>query len=587
MQLRRLSRATTVISLFPGSNATVDVGDQFGPYTCVRKLGAGGMAETFLAVQRGAAGFEQRVCMKFVSPQHRNDPNFKTLFLREASIAASLRHSNIVGVIDVDHDRGYIVLELVDGVDLRGLLNAAPNHKLPASVVVLIALELGKALAFAHTRTRHGTPAGIVHRDISPSNVLVSYAGEIKLTDFGIARAIQSEVEPKSSTVRGKVCYMSPEQTRGDPLDERSDLFSLGIVCYELLAGRRPFDGQTDAETIVRLSTGDRVPLVEAAPDVPGGLALVVEKLLAVEKKDRFASADALIDALARFSPGVITYRQLGDFARDARPHETLSTAEVPDVEKSVEQSRQWRARRSAPAADPSAETQPAGGRRAGSAAAGKPFFRAVSRGAWAALGLSSVLLGAVAIGWFERVQPGHEPARATAHATATPPALPPSAAARSATLINPGRIDAPATRPSASAASAPPPSAATVAKTGEQLVHANAALKPSPQRASSPAKDATPTPPDAEHAARAEAATLRIGTIPIGQVWVDGKLLGWSPVTITLPAGRHTLEGGSDSPLVHKEVRVRAGEHRQLVLEFTPSRNPEVSDATLSPPAR
>src|SRR5882672_9525553 len=122
----------------------VDVGDRFGPYTCMRKLGAGGMAETFLAVQRGVAGFEQRVCMKFIAPAHEHDQNFRALFLREASIAASLRHSNVVGVIDVDQERGYIVLELVDGVDLRALLNAAPNHRLPPHVVTLIAIELGK-----------------------------------------------------------------------------------------------------------------------------------------------------------------------------------------------------------------------------------------------------------------------------------------------------------------------------------------------------------------------------------------------------------------------------------------------------------
>src|ERR1700761_8410212 len=147
-------------------------GEQFGPYKRVRRLGIGGMAETFLAVQRGTAGFEQRVCMKFILASQRENPDFRRLFLREASIAASLRHSNIVGVIDVDEVAGYLVLELVDGVDLRTLLSEAPNHRLHGELGTLIAIELCKALAYAHGRTRRGQPDGIVHRDISPSNIL-------------------------------------------------------------------------------------------------------------------------------------------------------------------------------------------------------------------------------------------------------------------------------------------------------------------------------------------------------------------------------------------------------------------------------
>ncbi|HEY2736635.1 MAG TPA: protein kinase, partial [Polyangiales bacterium] len=146
----------------------VDVLEQYGPYTRIRRLGIGGMAETFLAVQRGAAGFEQRVCMKFILPGFRENADFRRLFLREASIAASLRHSNIVGVIDVDEQAGYMVLELVDGVDLRALLNAVPNHRLAAELATLITLELCKALAYAHGRNRRGQFDGIVHRDISP-----------------------------------------------------------------------------------------------------------------------------------------------------------------------------------------------------------------------------------------------------------------------------------------------------------------------------------------------------------------------------------------------------------------------------------
>src|SRR4051812_3132791 len=123
-----------------------EVAQRYGPYTCVRRLGVGGMAETFLAVQHGTAGFEQRVCMKFMLPALRNDQMFRQMFLREATIAASLRHGNIVGVIDVDEEAGYIVLELVDGVDLRRVVDAAPNRSLPAHLVSLVAVEMCKAL---------------------------------------------------------------------------------------------------------------------------------------------------------------------------------------------------------------------------------------------------------------------------------------------------------------------------------------------------------------------------------------------------------------------------------------------------------
>jgi len=303
----------------------MDVGDQFGRHRLVERLGVGGMAQTFLAVQRGAAGFEQRVCMKFMLPIYHQDTTYRRLFLREASIAASLRHSNIVSVIDVDEDAGYIVLELVDGVDLRALLRSLPKRQLAPHLVVLIAIELCKALSYAHGRVLHGLPDGVVHRDVSPSNVLISYAGEVKLTDFGVARSIRREdSEPPSDTVKGKLCYMSPEQTRAEELDGRSDLFSVGVLCYELLAGRRPFDGQGDADTLARILGGRCTPLRERVPEVPEALAQVVTKLLATDRDERFANAQACIDAFAPLSPGLTAFRELGELASAARPPKTI-----------------------------------------------------------------------------------------------------------------------------------------------------------------------------------------------------------------------------------------------------------------------
>ncbi|HET6333768.1 MAG TPA: protein kinase, partial [Polyangiales bacterium] len=380
------------------------------------------MAETFLAVQHGSAGFEQRVCMKFMLGALRNDSTFRQMFLREATIAASLRHANIVGVIDVDDEAGYIVLELVDGVDLRTLVDAAPNRKLPAHVVSLVAVELCKALAYAHTRTRRGTPYGIVHRDISPSNVLVSHNGEIKLTDFGVAKAMGSVAEPPSTGIKGKLCYMSPEQTRGETLDGRSDLFSLGVMMFELLAGLRPFDGPTDAQTLLRIEAGKHASLVELAPDVPGGLALVVERMLRRDADHRYPSADAVIDALARFAAPITTYRELGQLARAARPPVTLSTADfVTPGSGSRPVPEQFAGGRRSPAppartlkrpqlATPTQEALrhevndfPAIDERERSSR-GQPR---VSRGAWFALGGSLLAACLVMIAWIARLGSG------------------------------------------------------------------------------------------------------------------------------------------------------------------------------------
>jgi len=178
---------------------------EFGSYRLVRRLGVGGMAETFEAARTGTGGFEQRVCLKRVLPAYSHDPEFIGRFRREAKLAAQLRHSNIVGVTDFGEVEGvsYMALELVDGVDLRSLLRSLEGEKLTPEMVVLIGLDLAYALEHAHQ--------SIIHRDVSPSNVLISRAGETKLADFGIAKAIESAAATASKGVQGKIPYMSPE----------------------------------------------------------------------------------------------------------------------------------------------------------------------------------------------------------------------------------------------------------------------------------------------------------------------------------------------------------------------------------------
>jgi serine/threonine protein kinase len=307
----------------------------FGAYRIVRRIGVGGMAETFLAVRRGPGAFEQRVCLKRVLPAFEADQRFIQQFMEEATIAASLRHSNIVGVIDFGQVDGthFMALELVDGVDLRALVRSVPGEKLSPELVTLIATELAQALLYAHNQTRRGVAHGIVHRDISPANVLVSYAGEVKLADFGIAKAMRSSGVTASGAVKGKVPYMSPEQARGETLDGRSDLFAMGVLMYELLCGVRPFDGDSDVQTLTRILSGEFRPILDENIAVPAPLAAIVEGLLVNEASKRIASAEALLSALGDLpSPPITARLELGRLSKRARPPETLNADEMRAV---------------------------------------------------------------------------------------------------------------------------------------------------------------------------------------------------------------------------------------------------------------
>lgn len=293
-------------------------GAEFGAYRIVRRLGVGGMAETFEAVRHGTEGFSQRVCLKLALPFLREDDAFVKMFQREARLAAKLRHSNVVGVLDYGSVDGtpYMALELVDGVDLLRLLE--DEHQLRPEFVSLFAIELAKGLSHAHSPPSSSGLEdsatgleGIVHRDVSPSNVMLSQQGEVLLTDFGVAKAM-SGASRHQSAVKGKVPYMSPEQLRNESLDGRSDLFSLGVVLYECLAGRRPYDGGNDPATIMRILQGDHAPLWQVARDAPKELCDIIDGLLQPERDDRPATASELIAQLDELAPSPKVQQELG-----------------------------------------------------------------------------------------------------------------------------------------------------------------------------------------------------------------------------------------------------------------------------------
>ncbi len=307
------------------------------------------MAEVFQAKSFGVEGFEKVLVIKRILPTLATVPRFVDMFVHEAKLAVRLSHANIVQVFDlgkVDHEEGvppsyFIAMEYVPGLDLATLLARCRRTKqeLPIGLAVHIASEIAKALDHAHRRRdEHGRPLGIVHRDISPQNILVSWEGEVKVTDFGIAKA-RGVLEPgeeedtRNRGVKGKLSYMSPEQALGKDVDERSDLFSLGVVLYEMLAGQNPFAARTASETLRRIIAGEVPPLPIQRADVPEPVAAIVAQLLARAPEARVADAGRLHEALLgwRYASGErLGARELADF---------IEPMQGPDGRASIEAS--------------------------------------------------------------------------------------------------------------------------------------------------------------------------------------------------------------------------------------------------------
>lgn len=273
-------------------------------YHAVRKIADGGSAEVFLAEQRGAADFKRLVVLKRIRPALYADETFRQMLMDEARLAMSLRHSNLVEVLDVGEANGryFLVLELVDGWTLHQLLKRAKAAQLPLppALAVYVAAEVCRGLAYAHERTKDGVPLGIVHRDVCPNNVLVSMHAEVKLADFGIAQGGERLVQTQTGQIRGKPSYMSPEQTRGEKLDARSDLFSVGTVLFQLLTGALPFPGPVDEKLLRQIAETDAPSPDTLVPTLPAELCRVVRKAMARKREERFQSAQEMLAALER-----------------------------------------------------------------------------------------------------------------------------------------------------------------------------------------------------------------------------------------------------------------------------------------------
>jgi serine/threonine-protein kinase len=271
------------------------MGQTLGPYELVQRLGQGGMAEVWKAKAFGASGFEKTVVLKMLLPELIGEAQYERMFIEEARLHARLNHQNLVQLHELSSADGryFVRLDFVDGADLATLLGAGA---LPEGLALLIAEQLALALDYLHRVTDDtGRPLGLVHRDVSPSNVLLSNEGEVKLTDLGIAKATALKETTRAGVRKGKYAYMSPEQVSGRALTAASDQFALGVTLVELLTGARPFDGATPLETMDRVREAAPPALEGVAPDLQPLLLRALRK----EAAERFPTAEALRQGIA------------------------------------------------------------------------------------------------------------------------------------------------------------------------------------------------------------------------------------------------------------------------------------------------
>lgn len=303
-------------------------GIQFGNYRLIERLAHGGMAEVFLARQQGPEGFDRRVAIKRILPHLADADDFLRMFLAEARLAASLSHPNVVHIYELGKvgDHYFLAMEYIDGVHAGAMIERGARERLPAALVARIGADACAGLNYVHNAVdSSGRPLRLVHRDISPPNLMLSYDGVVKLMDFGIAKAAGQVEQTRPGIVKGKFAYMSPEQTTGETLDGRSDVFSLSLVMWELLAGRVALPRTDPVEAMTMIRDGKIPPLRAARPDVPPALADVLEQGLQVDREHRPSAADLgnALEGFIKSSPELGTAMQLSEWVRRRFPRRT------------------------------------------------------------------------------------------------------------------------------------------------------------------------------------------------------------------------------------------------------------------------
>ncbi len=327
-------------------------------YTITERLDHGGMAEVFRGVAESMEGFKKSVAIKRILPNLTKNQKFVSMFLDEARLSLFLQHANIVQIFDISRtpDNAYfLVMEFVDGCNLKSLIERQKQkgRRIEVAQTIYLMIEVCKALQYAHSLEHPETnePLGIVHRDISPPNILLSKNGEVKIVDFGLAKASSQIESTDPGVVKGKFSYLSPEAASGLEVDSRADVFAVGIIMWELFTGRRLFYGDTDYQT-VELVRQAKVPSIAALnPEIEPELEQVVRRSLAKDPEERYATANDLGDALAQylFSRGSrmkVTARDIANLVKDtqvemmrkrsAEPKESLIDALILDEMKKM-----------------------------------------------------------------------------------------------------------------------------------------------------------------------------------------------------------------------------------------------------------
>jgi hypothetical protein len=295
-------------------------------YHVIERIAAGGMAEVYRGESAGIEGFRKKVAIKRVLPKLSANREFIDMFLDEARLGAYLSHSRCVQVFDIGQGGGahFIVMEFVDGADLKGVLDYLADQKLlmPVEVACLITMNVCEGLAYAHEVCDHaGKPLELVHRDISPHNVLMTRFGEVKLVDFGLARASSHLSEDDEDIVKGKFGYLAPEVTLGQGADKRVDIFAAGILLWEMLTGRRLFQGASDLETFKLVRDANIPDPREFRREVPGDVVRVLMKALARNRDERYLAADDFardLSVVLAQSGRAVTYQEVAALVRQA-----------------------------------------------------------------------------------------------------------------------------------------------------------------------------------------------------------------------------------------------------------------------------
>ena len=286
-------------------SATGSGANTLGKYRLIAELGHGGMAEVFLAVVRGPAGFNKLVVIKQIRPQLAEDPEFLGMFLDEARLAARLSHPNVVQTNEVgqEGERYFIAMEYLEGQPLNRVIHRLQKSGgLPLAMHIKIVCDTLAGLHHAHELTDYdGTPLGVVHRDVTPHNIFITYDGLVKVVDFGIAKALNSSSETRTGVLKGKVAYMAPEQARGERVDRRADLFSVGVMLWEAATGKRMWKGVPDITILQRLLAGEIPTPRSINPDVPEKLEAIILKTLSHQRDDRYETASDLQLALEAY----------------------------------------------------------------------------------------------------------------------------------------------------------------------------------------------------------------------------------------------------------------------------------------------